>query len=268
MKTEFFLAQRPLSLGALELRHIYHVEADRSYDTPRSGKFSGWIIVRTLKGRGMFYLHGGHSLSVGENSLCLLANSEIERYRWERDCWDFWWICFDVSGAFFLQAEYPYSLRISAEEERLLSTLLGHKPEVSSFWENPAGEGFLRLLFYWKDALFPSPKLDPRIALSLRVLRENPSRDYSVAELSGLAGLSERRFRELFRRETGLNPQEYLNRQRLERAEWYLRHSTLTVRECAFASGFANEYYFSRLFRRRRGISPGRWRAAVEESAD
>ena len=54
---------------------------------------------------------------------------------------------------------------------------------------------------------------------------------------------------------------ELLNEKRIARAESFWKaHPDATVAEAAAAAGFSDQFYFSRVFRKRRGISPGKFR--------
>ncbi|MDR2783549.1 MAG: helix-turn-helix transcriptional regulator [Treponema sp.] len=59
-----------------------------------------------------------------------------------------------------------------------------------------------------------------------------------------------------FRREKGMALTGYINAKRLERAKSMLHGSGLYVQEIAEQCGFLNINYFSRLFKRRFGVSP------------
>lgn len=58
----------------------------------------------------------------------------------------------------------------------------------------------------------------------------------------------------------GCAPGAYLTDYRLDRAIQLLRHSTLSVSAVAASAGFSDPFYFSRLFRRRMGMSPSDYR--------
>jgi AraC-like DNA-binding protein len=60
----------------------------------------------------------------------------------------------------------------------------------------------------------------------------------------------------LFRKETDLSPLEYFRDMRLDRAEWLLKNSNLSIKEVAAATGFASQYHFSRCCKQRFGASP------------
>ena len=52
----------------------------------------------------------------------------------------------------------------------------------------------------------------------------------------------------------------YVNEKRLEEAEKQLRESDKSILEIALDCGFENVTYFNRLFKRKHGIPPGKYR--------
>lgn len=81
-----------------------------------------------------------------------------------------------------------------------------------------------------------------------------------VAEVVGRSGLAERTFKRRFRSATGLSPQEYVHTLRLEEAKQMLEVGDDPVEAVAGAVGYEDAAFFSRLFSRRVGLSPGRYR--------
>jgi AraC-like DNA-binding protein len=74
--------------------------------------------------------------------------------------------------------------------------------------------------------------------------------------------LSPAYFSSLFKSHTGYTPVEYIHRLRLDRARQLLRTTDLSVREVAEQVGFADSFYFTRLFTKDTGISPREYRQA------
>lgn len=68
------------------------------------------------------------------------------------------------------------------------------------------------------------------------------------------------------KREAGLGMRALRNRLRLEAAEAALRHCP-TVAEAAARCGFEDPSYFTRWFRRQRGVAPSVWRGTVARAA-
>lgn len=72
---------------------------------------------------------------------------------------------------------------------------------------------------------------------------------YSVKELFNTVGYSRSYYSRLFRRETGLPPQAWLNRYRIEQAKRLLTHSRKSIAQVARSIGITNQNYFARMFR-------------------
>lgn len=84
----------------------------------------------------------------------------------------------------------------------------------------------------------------------------------SVATLARELGCSADYLSHLFRTVRGEKLTSAIEEQRLRRAAELLTQTALSCKEVAWASGFANQSYFARCFRRRWGRSPGEWREA------
>lgn len=85
----------------------------------------------------------------------------------------------------------------------------------------------------------------------------------TVHDLAGEAGMSVNHLIANFARATGWTPAQYILRQRLRRACWFLSNRPLSVAEIAFATGFSSHAHLCAAFRRKLGMSPGDWRRRV-----
>ena len=72
--------------------------------------------------------------------------------------------------------------------------------------------------------------------------------------------MSRAAFSARFRQVTGQPPGTYLTSVRMQRAEDELARTDATLAEIAATVGYRNEYAFATAFRRRHGVSPGKWR--------
>ena len=64
----------------------------------------------------------------------------------------------------------------------------------------------------------------------------------------------------LFKEEMGDSPINYLISIRLKKAASFLKDSNLTITEISSLTGYENTYYFSRLFKKKYGVSPKEFR--------
>jgi len=82
----------------------------------------------------------------------------------------------------------------------------------------------------------------------------------SLAQLAKKIGRSEAQMLRIFRRDFGTSPIAFLLERKLEQAMVLLLNTELTVKEIAAGLGFCDEFYFSRMFRKKCGKSPREYR--------
>lgn len=94
------------------------------------------------------------------------------------------------------------------------------------------------------------------MTLLLQWMEENYAGDVTLSQLASVAGVNQRYLCRLVRDYTGNTPMELLNRIRIEHAclDMTVRH--LNVTEAAYEVGFNDPGYFSKVFRKYRGLSP------------
>ena len=101
---------------------------------------------------------------------------------------------------------------------------------------------------------------DPRVSHLADLAVENfNDPDFSIADEIAAGGYCTDHLRRLFRRVYGESPLEYLTTLRVNYAKRLLRENArlrYTVAQIATMSGFADISYFSRVFKKRTGLSP------------
>ena len=108
---------------------------------------------------------------------------------------------------------------------------------------------------------------DERLAVTLRLMHEHPSRSWTVAQLAREAALSRSAFFERFQRAVGLAPMTYLLNWRMALAKSLLRHGDQGVAEIAERVGYGSASAFSVAFARHVGVPPARYARAQEPVA-
>jgi AraC family transcriptional regulator len=81
--------------------------------------------------------------------------------------------------------------------------------------------------------------------------------------LARTAGMSSHYFSELFKQTTGVSPHQYVLRQKIERAKKHLRDPNANVIEASAMTGFIDQSYFTKVFRRVVGVTPTDFRNSV-----
>lgn len=86
--------------------------------------------------------------------------------------------------------------------------------------------------------------------------------DIAVKDIAGYLGYSEAYFCKRFKQAFGHSFVSYLTDFRMQRAEELMRTSRLSIKEIGKAVGYADPNYFTKVFRRVRGVSPSEFREA------
>ena len=106
---------------------------------------------------------------------------------------------------------------------------------------------------------------DPIVGPALRLLHDDPSEQWTVADLATRTGVSRsalaRRFHEL----VGEPPMTYLTGWRLTLAADLLREPEATIGSVARQVGYGSSFALSTAFKRERGVSPQEYRRQVSD---
>lgn len=93
-------------------------------------------------------------------------------------------------------------------------------------------------------------------------INENLEEDLTLSEVAAAVNLSPFHFNRAFRRSTGLTPQQYLVRQRINRAKELLIKGDLPLVEVGICAGFKNQSHFTTVFRKFTALTPKAFREA------
>jgi AraC-like DNA-binding protein len=93
-----------------------------------------------------------------------------------------------------------------------------------------------------------------------RRVTENPSRKYSVRKLATECHYTADHFIRLFKKFQGVTPCDFIIQSRMRQAETLLLFSGHSLARIAEILGYKDEFCFSAQFKKRRGLSPARFR--------
>lgn len=84
--------------------------------------------------------------------------------------------------------------------------------------------------------------------------------DIDIEELAAMEHMSCTTFRIVFKKHTGVSPNEYIIAQRVSEACRLLSQTNKSIRAIAAEIGYSDQYYFSRIFKKKVGTSPLKYR--------
>lgn len=102
-----------------------------------------------------------------------------------------------------------------------------------------------------------------RFAPIFKYIEEHYLEPLTVDQLARMAGLSRFHFSRLFSELTNKTVTEYINQFRINKSEYLLRNTEMTISEVALASGYNDISYFSRTFKKYKKVPPSFIRSSI-----
>lgn len=122
-----------------------------------------------------------------------------------------------------------------------------------------------RLLEEYPAESLIQPVYSKPVRLAINMIKENLSIGIKSEELAKQLFMSGASLRKRFREETGVTITQYIDDLIFFKAKLLLLKSELSIREISDLFGFCDQFYFSRKFASRYGISPYKYRQAEKE---
>ncbi len=113
----------------------------------------------------------------------------------------------------------------------------------------------------------PNTHEDAAIAAAQDWIAAHYAEPGPVARMASRSGLAERTFKRRFKAATGYAPVDYVQALRIEEAKQMLETTADPVEAVAEAVGYEDPAFFRRLFKRRTGVSPARYRQRYQNIA-
>jgi DNA-binding LacI/PurR family transcriptional regulator/AraC-like DNA-binding protein len=119
-------------------------------------------------------------------------------------------------------------------------------------------EGFINRIVavFGGEELLP-PLTSILVKKAICYLNDNATYSISRWQIAGSVNISEDYLTRIFRKEIGISPWDYLNRYRIQIASRLLLETGSSISEIASLTGFQDQAYFCRVFRKVKGFPPG-----------
>jgi AraC-like DNA-binding protein/ligand-binding sensor protein len=155
------------------------------------------------------------------------------------------------------------AVRAGADEEKVLTKSLVCQKEIRQYsslegisvWLAKVLHSYMEMVFVSMDSEY-----DPTIAKALRYIHANYGGHLTLEEAAHSAALSPNYFSNLFNTRMGISFSSYVNKARIEHAQRLLLDTSLPIIEIAALVGFEEQSYFSKVFKEKTNLSPGKYR--------
>jgi len=107
-------------------------------------------------------------------------------------------------------------------------------------------------------------KINERFRAVVDYIRKNITADITPSQLSQIACMSKSVFYRAFNNEFGTTPNNMILQEKIRHAKMLLEAEDLHIREVCFSSGFSDPNYFSRVFKKIEGMTPGEYKTQAK----
>jgi AraC-like DNA-binding protein len=263
METNFSITDFPSKTESLALRTVYLVHADSSYDVrKRESENKDYIALRTYEGLGKVCIEGFEEITVLPGTILFFEHRLVRRYFCPGNSWKFYWFEFFMSEIFF-PLNTLMQIDIQDNEIFYCNSCLELLRKDNTYSNSTASATINLLIHKWimnyniKSNTNTHQKAIEKV---IECMKNKFPEILSLSQMSNIAGLSERRFRDVFKRITGYQPKKYYDMLRIKTAAYLLKNSNYSVDEISNKLGFSNRFHFSKAFKKIHGLSPAKYR--------
>ena len=114
-----------------------------------------------------------------------------------------------------------------------------------------------------RDRTIKNEYLESEMELATQYFNENYNTDISIENYAASRGMSISWFIRNFKKYSKITPMQYLVSLRITNAQILLETTNYSISEIAAIVGYDNPLYFSRIFRKQKGVSPKQYRDKV-----
>ncbi|MDV5169934.1 arabinose operon transcriptional regulator AraC [Photobacterium rosenbergii] len=247
-------------------------ELDFTIDRPAGMK--GYILNMTIKGCGTVF-HGEDSFDVKEGDLLLLPPGVPHFYHRKADslAWHHRWIYFRPRAYWNNRLKWQqcingvyYTKGMLLEDRIAIEALFAQVEELGQHSDPYSDELRLNLLEQilirckMNQPCLIKKRVDPRISEVIHYISSRLNEDVSNEQLAKLICLSPSRLGHLFRDEIGMTITQWRDDQRISRAKQLLVTSNYSINQISRLIGYSDPLYFSRVFKKKAGLSPKLYR--------
>lgn len=104
---------------------------------------------------------------------------------------------------------------------------------------------------------------------AITFIEMNYSRQITIQEIANHICLNRSYFSDLFKQHLGISPQQFIIKYRINKArEMIKQHQYLSIGNIARSIGYADQFAFSKTFRKETGLSPSALRKQLSEKGN
>lgn len=250
----------------------YHVKKKKRVPTLRPKGRIDYQLLYIASGKAHFYFDGKDTV-VPAGHMVIYVPREEQRYEYfGEDKTEAYWVHFTGSNVkgimrhFDIPYKENYFYSGSSEEYKTLFNSMIHELRTLPVCYEEMIEMNLRQLFMviQRTRLERKPAVNTfaqaEVSFARRYFFEHYSEEINISDFAQSRHMSVSWFMRNFKQMTGVSPMQYILNLRIENAQMLLETTSYSVNEISSIVGYENQLYFSRIFKKQKGVSPTEYR--------
>lgn len=242
------------------------------FSVDRGRVLNEYQLIYVTKGQGVFVSMSQKQTEIKAGNMQLLFPSEWHSYYPHSDTgWNEYWIGFKsaamddrVRNNFFTRQQPIFEVGYQEEIVRLYQEAMSVATAQNAGYQQILG-GIVDLLLGYAYAYDKHP-VSEELPVATQIngaeilMREQFANGITAEQVATQMNMGYSWFRHLFKKFSGFAPNQYILKLKISKAKSLLVNTDMIIKEIAYKCGFENIEYFCRIFKKKEGVTPTRYR--------
>lgn len=267
---------RPLIVGSCGTYHLY---TKSRLPTHRPRGRLDFQILYVASGKAHFYFNGREEIVTAGHMVFYRPKEEQKYVYYGTDQTEVYWVHFTGNNVKNIMRKYGISDDIhvlysgtSLEYARIFKQMIYELQQCQENYEELLTmllhQLFILLHRYiTKEHKLKNEYLENEMELAKQFFNENYHTSINIDDYASSRGMSISWFIRNFKKYTTVTPMQYIVSLRITNAQILLETTNYNVNEIGNIVGYDNALYFSRIFRKQKGVSPSEYRKQLSHHA-
>ncbi len=238
-----------------------------------------YLIHYVVSGKGQYILNN-NTYNLSENDVFFSKPGELISYvADENEPWEYYWVGFNGPYANKITLKLPFSaekpIHTCKNEKHIKNAL---ENIFLSRGSNSYNEALMvgNLYIFTGLLMQEASEIGERqmstgkqyVDNAIKFIQFNYSNNIGIDDIASDVGISRSHLYRVFVQNVGQSPIDYLTNYRINEACYLLKNSNLSIAEIAVSVGFFDQFYFSRVFKKSKGVPPSKYVFVDDKNAN
>lgn len=236
-----------------------------------------YLIHYVVNGMGTYTVNGTtYTLHAGD--VFLAKPNQLISYSADKENpWEYQWVGFNGAFANKLVMHLPFRdampvhhCRNNEEIQKKLNCIFSSRGPEAQNEAMMVGNLYLFIAFLMAEAADLTPQStnssSQYVINAIKYIQFNYFHNISIDDIAKSVGVSRSHLYRVFMNNVGQSPIDYLTGYRVNEACNLLKNSHLSIAEIAVSVGFFDQFYFSRVFKKLKGVPPSKYTGETDNA--